>query len=113
MGKYGKIEDALAELEKCFGGTLLRWTDIEGKHTGNWRKFLNFAFTYFGLDGALDPKECPLLEFDMDQLDGLNGAQILMAEVILSGLGFPAFEDGEDGNPHLRSGVVRLEDFQK
>lgn len=111
MGKYSKIEDALADLENHFSGTLIRWTDKEGKHTGNWRKFLHFAFTYFGLDGKLDPKDCPLLEFDMDQLNALNDAQQLAALSILDGLGFPALERTEEGHLTGKSGIVRLEDM--
>lgn len=110
MGKYGKIEDALAELEQRFDGALIKWTDKDGRHVGSWAKFLKFAFTYFGLDGKLDPKDCPLLEFDMDQLDVLNNAQHLSALAILDGLGFPALEKGEDGNLHGKTGLVRWED---
>ena len=113
MNKYSKIEDALANLEQHFGAALIKWTDREGKHVGSWRKFLEFAFTYYGLDGLLNPKDCSLLEFDMDQLEALNDAQYLSAMAILDGLGFPAMELGEDGHYHGKSGLVRLEEAKK
>lgn len=108
MKKYSKIEEMLAELEQRFGGVLIKWTDLEGSHVGSWGKFLTFAFRYYGLDGKLDPQDCPLLEFDMDQLGCLNPAQHMAALAILDGLGFPALEKGEDGHWHGKTGLVRL-----
>ena len=64
----------MADLERRLSGARVTWVDRAGSHVGSWKDFNHFIFSQYGPYGER-PEVCNLLEFNMDQLDGLNNAQ--------------------------------------
>lgn len=106
--RYAALDVILDDLERRLSGARVKWTDRTGSHVGSWEQFRHFVFSHYGPNSErVEPKDCPLLSFDMDQLDGLNNAQQLAVGLMLHGLGFPAMELEGDVWKNRR-GVVRL-----
>ena len=105
-------------LEVAMHGQTFFWTDRNGKHGGDWLKFLK-AIRYPEEEwektkGAkLPPEKCPLISFDMDQMDKLPMAQQMGLSVLMVSVGFPALElvTLHDGREvwQRKSGIVKLE----
>lgn len=98
----------MADLERRLSGARVTWTDRTGSHVGSWETFRGAVF--FRLVGRmepLNPEDCPLLEFDMGQLEGLDPAAQMGVGVLLRWIGFPAMELEGDVWENRR-GVVRL-----
>ena len=101
------------DLEQRLKGAQVRWVDRDGPHVGSWSTFRGWALSFYGpLGERVAPKDCPLMEFDMDQLDALNLAQQMAVGLLLQGLGFPAMELRENVW-HSRHGLVRWEEPQE
>ena len=110
MRRYAALEAMLSDLEQRLKGAQVRWVDREGPHVESWEQFRHFVFSHYGPNGErVEPKDCPLLEFNMDQLDGLNNAQQMAMGLMLHGLGFPSMEL-RDNVWHGRHGLVRWEE---
>ena len=106
-----KLDVEIEVLDRLKGGEIT-WTDITGTHTGTWEQFKGAVF--FRLIGRLEPlnpEDCPLLEFDMGQLESLDTAAQMGLGVLLDWIGFPALELKGDAWENRR-GVVRLEDAE-
>lgn len=106
-----KLDVEIEVLDRLKGGEIT-WTDITGTHTGTWEQFKGAVF--FRLIGRLEPlnpEDCPLLEFDMGQLESLDTATQMGLGVLLDWIGFPALEPKGDAWENRR-GVVRLEDAE-
>lgn len=106
-----KLDVEIEVLDRLKGGEIT-WTDITGTHTGTWEQFKGAVF--FRLIGRLEPlnpEDCPLLEFDMGQLESLDTAAQMGLGVLLDWIGFPALEPKGDAWENRR-GVVRLEDAE-
>ena len=109
MKKYAALEAVIADLEQRLRGASVKWTDRTGPHAGSWETFRGAVFfPLIGRMEPLNPEDCPLLEFDMDQLESLDTAGQMGVGVLLRWIGFPAME--KNGNVwENRRGVVRLE----
>lgn len=108
MKRYAALESIISNLEQRLRGAQVRWVDREGPHVGSWHDFNRFVFGQYGPYGER-PEVCNLLEFDMDQLDGMNDAQQMAFGIFLHGIGFPSMEL-RDNVWHGRHGLVRLEE---
>ena len=107
-----KLDREFEVLDRLKGGEIT-WTDLTGTHTGTWEEFKGAVF--FRLIGRLEPlnpEDCPLLEFDMGQLESLDTAAQMGLGVLLDWIGFPALEPKGDAWENRR-GVVRLEEPQE
>ena len=107
-----KLDVEIEVLDRLKGGEIT-WTDLTGTHTGTWEQFKGAVF--FRLIGRLEPlnpEDCPLLEFDMGQLESLDTATQMGLGVLLVWIGFPALEPKGDAWENRR-GVVRLEEPQE
>ena len=116
--RYKDLSKRLDALEVALHGQTFFWTGRNGKHAGDWLKFLK-AIQYPEEEwettkGAkLPPEKCPLISFDMDQLDKLPMAQQMGLSVLMVSVGFPALElvtlpDGREVWQR-KSGIVKLE----
>ena len=116
--RYKDLSKRLDALEVALQGQTFFWTDRNGKHAGDWLKFLK-AIRYPEEEwektkGAkLQPEKCPLISFDMDQMDKLPMAQQMGLSVLMESVGFPALElvtlpDGREVWQR-KSGIVKLE----
>lgn len=120
--RYKDLSKRLDALEVALQGQTFFWTDRNGKHAGDWLKFLK-AIRYPEEEwektkGAkLQPEKCPLISFDMDQLDKLPMAQQMGLSVLMVSVGFPALElvTLHDGREvwQRKSGIVKLEVFDE
>lgn len=120
--RYKDLSKRLDALEVALQGQTFFWTDRNGKHAGDWLKFLK-AIQYPESEwekakGAkLPPEKCPLISFDMDQMDKLPMAQQMGLSVLMVSVGFPALElvtlpDGREVWQR-KSGIVKLEVFDE
>ena len=120
--RYKDLSKRLDDLEVVLHGQTFFWTDRNGKHAGDWLKFLK-AIQYPEEEwektkGAkLPPEKCPLISFDMDQMDKLPMAQQMGLSVLMESVGFPALElvtlpDGREVWQR-KSGIVKLEVFDE
>lgn len=111
--RYAALEPVIADLEQRLRGSRVKWTDKTGPHNGSWEAFRGAVF--FPLIGRMEPmnpEDCPLLEFDMNQLEKLDTAAQMGMGVLFHWIGFPAME--LKGNVwENRHGLVRLEDSQE
>ncbi len=112
MKRYAALEAVIADLEQRLRGAQVKWTDRTGPHGGSWETFRGAVFFHLvGRMEPLNPEDCPLLEFDMTQLESLDPATQMGVGVLLRWIGFPAME--KKGNVwENRRGVVRLEDAE-
>ena len=99
MKRYAAIEAVIADLEQRRRGAQVKWVDR------------TVFFPLVGRMEPLNPEDCPLLEFDMDQLENLTQAAQMGLGVLLDWIGFPALEQKGDTWENRR-GVVRLEDAE-
>ena len=116
--RYKDLSKRLDDLEVALHGQTFFWTGRNGKHAGDWLKFLK-AIRYPEEEwektkGAkLQPEKCPLISFDMDQLDKLPMAQQMGLSALMASVGFPALElvTLHDGREvwQRKSGIVKLE----
>ena len=116
--RYKDLSKRLDDLEVALHGQTFFWTDRNGKHAGDWLKFLK-AIRYpeeewEKTNGAkLPPEKSPITSFDMDQLDKLPMAQQMGLSVLMVSVGFPALElvTLHDGREvwQRKSGIVKLE----
>lgn len=112
MKRYAAIEAVIADLEQRLRGAQVKWVDRTGHHVGSWETFRGAVF--FPLVGRmepLNPEDCPLLAFDMDQLENLTQAAQMGLGVLLDWIGFPSLEQKGDTWENRR-GLVRLEDAE-
>lgn len=120
--RYKELSKRLDAIEVALQGQTFFWTDRNGKHAGDWLKFLK-AIQYpedefEETNGAkLPPEKCPLISFDMSQLDKLPMAQQMGLSALMESVGFPALElvtlpDGRDVW-RRKSGIVKLEVFDE
>ena len=111
--RYAALEPIIADLEQRLQGSRVKWTDKTGPHTGSWEAFRGAVFFHLiGRMEPMNPEDCPLLEFDMNQLEKLDTAAQMGVGVLLHWIGFPAMES--KGNAwENRRGLVRLEDTKK
>ena len=100
----------MADLERRLSGARVTWVDRAGSHVRELEGLQSLYFSQYGPYGER-PEVCNLLEFNMDQLDGLNNAQQMAFGVFLHGIGFPSMEL-LDNVWHGRHGLVRLEDAE-
>ena len=116
--RYKDLSKRLDALEVALQGQTFFWTDRNGKHAGDWMKFLKSIqypeSEWEKTKGAkLPPEKCPLISFDMDQLDKLPMAQQMGLSVLMVSVGFPALElvTLHDGREvwQRKSGIVKLE----
>lgn len=110
MKRYAALESVISDLEQSLRGAQVKWVDRTGHHVGSWETFRGAVF--FPLVGRmepLNPEDCPLLEFDMDQLENLTQAAQMGLGVLLDWIGFPAMEK-KGGVWENQRGVVRVED---
>ena len=108
MKRYAALEAVIADLEQRLRGAQVKWVDRTGHHVGNWETFRGSVF--FPLIGRMEPlnqEDCPLLAFDMDQLESLTKAAQMGLGVLLDWIGFPALEQKGDTWENRR-GIVRL-----
>ncbi len=87
-----KLDREFEVLDRLKGGEIT-WTDLTGTHTGTWEEFKGAVF--FRLIGRLEPlnkEDCPLVSFDMGQLDGLDDTVKGGIYVLLRWVGF-SFEN--------------------
>ena len=116
--RYKDLSKRLDALEVALQGQTFFWTDRNGKHAGDWLKFLK-AIRYPEEEwektkGAkLPPEKSPITSFDMDQMDKLPMAQQMGLSVLMESVGFPALElvtlpDGREVWQR-KSGIVKLE----
>ena len=120
--RYKDHSKRLDALEVALHGQTFFWTDRNGKHAGDWLKFLK-AIRYPEEEwektkGAkLPPEKCPLISFDMDQMDKLPMAQQMGLSALMVSVGFPALElvTLHDGREvwQRKSGIVKLEVFDE
>lgn len=120
--RYKDLSKRIDALEVALQGQTFFWTDRNGKHAGDWLKFLK-AIQYpeeafENTKGAKLPQEkCPLISFDMDQMDKLPMAQQMGLSVLMESVGFPALElvTLHDGREvwQRKSGIVKLEVFNE
>lgn len=120
--RYKDLSKRLDALEVALRGQTFFWTDRNGKHAGDWLKFLK-AIRYPEEEwektkGAkLPPEKCPLISFDMDQMDKLPMAQQMGLSALMVSVGFPALElvTLHDGREvwQRKSGIVKLEVFDE
>ena len=120
--RYKDLSKRLDALEVALRGQTFFWTDRNGKHAGDWLKFLK-AIQYpeeewEKTNGAkLPPEKSPITSFDMDQMDKLPMAQQMGLSVLMVSVGFPALElvTLPDGREVWRrkSGIVKLEVFDE
>lgn len=116
--RYKDLSKRLDDLEVALHGQTFFWTDRNGKHAGDWLKFLK-AIRYpeeewEKTNGAkLPPEKSPITSFDMDQMDKLPMAQQMGLSVLMESVGFPALElvTLHDGREvwQRKSGIVKLE----
>ena len=116
--RYKDLSKRLDDLEVALHGQTFFWTDRNGKHAGDWLKFLK-AIQYpeeewEKTNGAKLP---PITSFDMDQMDKLPMAQQMGLSVLMESVGFPALElvtlpDGREVWQR-KSGIVKLEVFDE
>ena len=116
--RYKDLSKRLDALEVALHGQTFFWTDRNGKHAGDWLKFLK-AIRYpeeewEKTNGAkLPPEKSPITSFDMDQMDKLPMAQQMGLSVLMESVGFPALElvTLHDGREvwQRKSGIVKLE----
>ena len=116
--RYKDLSKRLDDLEVALHGQTFFWTDRNGKHAGDWLKFLK-AIRYpeeewEKTNGAkLPPEKSPITSFDMDQMDKLPMAQQMGLSVLMESVGFPAMElvTLHDGREvwQRKSGIVKLE----
>ena len=110
MKKYAALEAVIADLEQRLRGAQVKWVDRTGQHTGSWETFRGAVFfPLIGRMEPLNPEDCPLTLFDMDQLESLDPAAQMGVGVLLRWIGFPAMEQKGDVWENRR-GVVRLEE---
>lgn len=113
MKRYAAVEKVVADLERRLRGERVQWVDRAGPHAGSWETFRGAVFFLLaGRTEPLNPEDCPLLEFDMDQLESLDPAAQGGVGVLLRWIGFPAMEMKGDVWENRR-GLVRLEEAQK
>lgn len=113
MKRYAALEAVIADLEQRLRGARVKWVDRTGPHAGSWETFRGAVFfPLIGRMEPLNPEDCPLLEFDMGQLESLTPAAQMGVGVILEWIGFPAMEQKGDTWENRR-GLVRLEDVHK
>ena len=120
--RYKDLSKRLDDLEVALHGQTFFWTDRNGKHAGDWLKFLK-AIRYPEEEwektkGAkLPPEKSPITSFDMDQMDKLPMAQQMGLSVLMVSVGFPALElvTLHDGREvwQRKSGIVKLEVFDE
>ena len=120
--RYKDLSKRLDALEVALHGQTFFWTDRNGKHAGDWLKFLK-AIQYpeeefENTKGAkLQQEKCPLISFDMDQMDKLPMAQQMGLSALMESVGFPALElvTLHDGREvwQRKSGIVKLEVFNE
>ena len=120
--RYKDLSKRLDALEVALHGQTFFWTDRNGKHAGDWLNFLK-AIRYPEAEweetnGAkLPPEKCPLISFDMDQMDNLPMAQQMWLSALMVSVGFPALElvTLHDGREvwQRKSGIVKLEVFDE
>lgn len=87
-----KLDVEIEVLDRLKGGEIA-WTDITGTHAGTWEQFKGAVF--FSLIGRLEPlnkEDCPLVSFDMGQLDELDDTVKRGVYVLLRWVGF-SFEN--------------------
>ena len=116
--RYKDLSKRLDDLEVALHGQTFFWTDRNGKHAGDWLKFLK-AIRYPEEEwektkGAkLPPEKSPITFFNMDQMDKLPMAQQMGLSALMVSVGFPALElvTLPDGREVWRrkSGIVKLE----
>ena len=112
MKRYAALEAVIADLEQRLRGARVKWVDRTGPHAGSWETFRGTVFfPLIGRMEPLNPEDCPLLEFDMGQLESLTQAAQMGVGVLLDWIGFPALEQKGDVWENRR-GVVRLEDAE-
>lgn len=113
MKRYAAIEAVIADLEQRLREAQVKWVDRTGHHVGSWETFRGAVFfPLIGRMEPLNPEDCPLLEFDMGQLESLDTAAQMGLGVLLDWIGFPALEQKGDAWENRR-GVVRLEEPQE
>ena len=120
--RYKDLSKRLDDLEVALHGQTFFWTDRNGKHAGDWLKFLK-AIRYPEEEwektkGAkLPPEKSPITSFNMDQMDNLPMAQQMGLSVLMESVGFPALElvTLHDGREvwQRKSGIVKLEVFDE
>ena len=120
--RYKDLSKRLDDLEVALHGQTFFWTDRNGKHAGDWLKFLK-AIRYPEEEGEktkgakLPPEKSPITSFNMDQMDKLPMAQQMGLSVLMESVGFPALElvTLPDGREVWRrkSGIVKLEVFDE
>lgn len=93
MRHYAEFARRITALEAVLHDLTVQWTDRLGEHVGTWETFRDAVFSpMVGRMESLSPEECPLVTFDMSQMNDLTTAQQMGLSVLLESIGFPALE---------------------